>query len=523
MKKLLFILVLILTFNLAFGQTTVGIFKLPDATTQFGKIKPIGTIVYDESAKKFYRLTEKGLATSTLSTVTKELSEALPYYSNGDSLILTDLSGVDSVYIFDDGDTTRLESLNPIKIGENLIVNEQLELIGNFKLPITTSSSIGVIYKESNRFIHNFSHPTGGTAIPVGHNTFFGVNAGNFTMGSTATNTSDASCNIAIGTSAFFSNTTGYRNIANGYTALYSNTTGYQNIANGYTALYFNTTGYRNTANGSYALCSNTTGYQNTANGYAAGRYIANGTSPNETTNSSVYIGYNTKASADGVTNENVFGYGATGIGSNSVVLGDDNVVTTLLKGNVGIGTNNPSELLDINGNLIVLDTAKISTISATELIIEADSVKVSGNFTSDPMLSCYEFKDSSLLLDLTVNIWKRVTNPTKTLFTSNVAEDFVNAGDTIVATDYCKYASVFYSLSATFSDNDIYKISVLKNGTIRIDGATFSGKGTTATITGKCIPPVASGDWFELQIVNTTDNDDVTVISGTLVIIKQF
>jgi len=523
MKKLLFILVLILTFNLAFGQTTVGIFKLPDATTQFGKIKPIGTIVYDESAKKFYRLTEKGLATSTLSTVTKELSEALPYYSNGDSLILTDLSGVDSVYIFDDGDTTRLESLNPIKIGENLIVNEQLELIGNFKLPITTSSSIGVIYKESNRFIHNFSHPTGGTAIPVGHNTFFGVNAGNFTMGSTATNTSDASCNIAIGTSAFFSNTTGYRNIANGYTALYSNTTGYQNIANGYTALYFNTTGYRNTANGSYALCSNTTGYQNTANGYAAGRYIANGTSPNETTNSSVYIGYNTKASADGVTNENVFGYGATGIGSNSVVLGDDNVVTTLLKGNVGIGTNNPSELLDINGNLIVLDTAKISTISATELIIEADSVKVSGNFTSDPMLSCYEFKDSSLLLDLTVNIWKRVTNPTKTLFTSNVAEDFVNAGDTIVATDYCRYASVFYSLSATFSDNDVFKISVLKNGTIQIDGSTFSGKGTTSTITGKCTPPISIDDYFELQIVNTTDNDDVTVISGAMIIIKQF
>lgn len=42
-----------------------------------------------------------------------------------DSIIIVDNSGIDSVLIFDDGDTTRIESDNPIKIGENsLIIDE---------------------------------------------------------------------------------------------------------------------------------------------------------------------------------------------------------------------------------------------------------------------------------------------------------------------------------------------------------------------------------------------------------------
>jgi len=73
--------------------------------------------------------------------------------------------------------------------------------------------------------------------------------------------------------------------------------------------------------------------------GKTAGRYIADGATANQTTNSSVFLGYNTKALADGDTNEIVIGYNATGIGSNSVVLGNDSIATTALKGNVGLNT----------------------------------------------------------------------------------------------------------------------------------------------------------------------------------------
>lgn len=86
---------------------------------------------------------------------------------------------------------------------------------------------------------------------------------------------------------------------------------------------------------------------------------LIDGATANTITDNSVYIGANTKASAVGVTNENVFGYDATGAGSNSVILGNDNILTTVLKGSVGIGditpdtgtTNNPQALkLDVEG-----------------------------------------------------------------------------------------------------------------------------------------------------------------------------
>ncbi len=267
------------------------------------------------------------------------------------------------------------------------VPSQQLEITGNFELQDTTyADQSGIIYKDGVPFIHNFNYGDNGTVTTVGQNIFVGENAGNLTMGSTATKIYHASYNTAIGMDVLRYNTTGFYNTANGMHALRSNTTGYSNTANGMYALRYNTTGYRNTANGMYALRSNTTGYRNTANGYAslrsnttgydntangyqslyynttgyyntangmyAGRFIADGTTANKTTNSSVYLGYNTKASADGVTNENVFGYDATGIGSNTVTLGNDSVVTTALKGNVGIGTDDPQTELDVVGDI---------------------------------------------------------------------------------------------------------------------------------------------------------------------------
>ncbi|MCF7843899.1 hypothetical protein K9M47_03300, partial [Candidatus Gracilibacteria bacterium] len=139
---------------------------------------------------------------------------------------------------------------------------------------------------------------------------------------------------------------TSNRNSAFGYTALYSNTTGAYNTANGYQSLYSNTTGAYNTANGYEALFSNTTGVYNTANGYQAGRFIADGTTANTTGDYNVFLGADTKALADNDQNEIVIGYNATGLGSNSVVLGNSSIALTRLRGQVGIGTDTPDRLL---------------------------------------------------------------------------------------------------------------------------------------------------------------------------------
>ena len=98
----------------------------------------------------------------------------------------------------------------------------------------------------------------------------------------------------------------------------------------------------------------NTTGYSNTAQGVSAGRFISGGSSPNQTSNNSVYLGYNTMALADGDTNEIVIGANAVGAGSNSVVLGNDSITKTILKGSVVIGATTPTTgyKLDVIGDI---------------------------------------------------------------------------------------------------------------------------------------------------------------------------
>jgi hypothetical protein len=178
-----------------------------------------------------------------------------------------------------------------------------------------------------------------------GYSVFVGEGAG-------LNDDASANQNVGVGYQALRANTTGYYNTANGYAALYSNTTGFSNTANGYAALYSNTTGFSNTANGYLALYYNTTGGRNTALGALAGVFITDGVTANTVTSNSVFLGYNTKALAISQTNQIVIGDSAVGLGSNTAILGNSSITKTQLQGNVGIGTANPQNKLDIVGSL---------------------------------------------------------------------------------------------------------------------------------------------------------------------------
>jgi hypothetical protein len=227
--------------------------------------------------------------------------------------------------------------------------------------------------------------------------------------------------NTAVGYNVLPLNTTGLRNTAVGAYVLSNNSVGSDNTAVGMQAMWVNTSGSSNTAIGEYALYNNTTGNNNTGVGISSlfylntgsnntvigtlsGRTLVDGSTSLSSSNNSIFVGYDAKANNNGETNQIVIGYAANGIGSNSVVLGNDSITKTALKGNVGIGTTTPTALLHISGSsnsgLLEIDSPTVNNILY---------VSGSGNIGIATNTSAYRLQinasgssDSSLPLALT-------------------------------------------------------------------------------------------------------------------------
>ena len=275
---------------------------------------------------------------------------------------------------------------------------QQLHLTGSIRMPNTTSTTTGIIYKDTSRFIHNYQHPTGDTAVPAGLNTFVGISAGNLSMGSTATAAAEGSYNSGFGYQVLNSLTTGYSNTAVGFkagnditTAIDSTlvgmnaggnivngsrntfigddagfltTSGANNVAVGARTIRLNTTGSNNTIVGTYALDAHTspaghttlgysaltnltTGSYNIAIGYAAGsQKVATGNLTNASYG--IYLGYAVDGT-EAASGEIVIGKDAKGLGSNTTRLGGSNITKTVIEyGNVGIGKTDPDSPLHV-------------------------------------------------------------------------------------------------------------------------------------------------------------------------------
>jgi hypothetical protein len=226
-----------------------------------------------------------------------------------------------------------------------------------------------------------------------------GNSSDNTAVGNTALNANTTGLyNTAVGFSALALNTTSNNNTALGYAALLL-TTGASNTAVGVTALQANTTGTNNTAIGSVALTALSTGSSNIAFGRNAGRYITDGVTTLTNSNTSIFLGTDTKALANSQTNQIVIGDSAIGLGSNSVVLGNDSITRTALKGSVSIGTTGSiSSTLHVKGAGATSGTTalRVENTNASASLVVLDNGAV-GIGTTSP--------SSSILLDVSGSI----------------------------------------------------------------------------------------------------------------------
>ncbi len=219
----------------------------------------------------------------------------------------------------------------------------------------------------------------------------------NIGIGGSALRTNTADCNIGIGINALGTTTGGGCNIAIGHCALLINT-GCRNTAVG-TAALSNNQGFNNTAIGEGALGNKAVGNWNVAAGWYAGAYLADGTTANTTSHNSIYIGADTRASAGAASNETVIGNCAVGYGTNTVTIGSSAVTTTVLQGNVGIGTADapvfaPAEALTVSGNISASGTVRSTNIDTLTNNVSALYSYLVQNFESNTITVATSISD---------------------------------------------------------------------------------------------------------------------------------
>jgi len=249
-------------------------------------------------------------------------------------------------------------SINPTTDFNGTIVISLKQITGAYSPTYAIADNTGVnsieIRSSLNTLYNIFMGANSGKYNTTGYyNNFMGSNAG-------SANTTGYYNNF-MGASAGAANTTGYYNNFIGTSAGAANTTGYYNTFMGANAGRCNTTGYYNNFMGTNAGFANTTGINNNYIGYTAGRYIADGSTGNTTSDYCTLIGNETKVKDDNDQNEIVVGYNATGHGSNTATWGNTSITDHYFTGNANV--NGYVYEKGTFGNLYIADNTTPLTI----------------------------------------------------------------------------------------------------------------------------------------------------------------
>jgi hypothetical protein len=280
------------------------------------------------------------------------------------------------------------------------------------------------------------------------------------------------STNTRIGFGSLGSNTSGSENTSVGYLSLQNNTVGGSNTVLGYGSMTANTSGTQNIAIGNTTFVSNTTGNTNIAIGGQAGRYTSSAAA-NTNSSNSIFIGYDTRASADSQANQIVIGHNAIGNGSNTVTIGNSSITNTYLRGTVQLTDTGTASSINI-----ISDSTGNGAINI-EKNTSGTGIRVTNNGVGEGIFTNNTSTGSGI-----------------TIGNASTGKGLIIANATGASGDPFVY---------TLGGAAFVKAKIDYLGNFTAVGATLTGalNGTSASFSGKLSVTQASTD-FVAEIVNT-------------------
>jgi hypothetical protein len=192
--------------------------------------------------------------------------------------------------------------------------------------------------------------------------------------------------------------------------------------------------------------------------------------------------------------------------------------------GNVGIGTETPTEKLHVEGTSLFTDSLTYQDGSQADgYILTSDSI---GNATWKDHTGYGEmgFGDSLRTIALTQNVFSVVTNSNNTLW-STAAVDLHNvtySGDSLIIDSAGTY-QVNVQLSVDGKSGSVIRLGVFINGVLACSCTGYQEllNNRIIQLSYINIDALNAGDVLQVVITNTANNDDVDAVGGKITINK--
>jgi hypothetical protein len=193
--------------------------------------------------------------------------------------------------------------------------------------------------------------------------------------------------------------------------------------------------------------------------------------------------------------------------------------------GNVGIGTETPTEKLHVSGTSLFTDTLTYDIPSAATGYVLTSQDAIGNSKWQDP--TAYGemgFGDSTRTIALTQNVFSVVTNSNNTLW-STAAIDLHNvtySGDSLII-DSAGVYQINAQLSVEGTNASIIRMGVFINGALACTctGWQQLSNNLIVQLTYINIDTLNVGDVVQVVITNTANSDDIDAIGGKITINK--